>query len=89
MDDNRCSFCDGTGKVTWGEGVEPTDCVSCEGSGYDTEYKDFPTCPYCGYEKTDEYYMVESGEWECPSCEKTCVVEVRTVMEFTTKRREG
>lgn len=52
-------------------------------------YKDEITCPWCGYEDSDswEFEGEYDDEYECPECGKKFILEVRTEITYTSKRR--
>lgn len=51
--------------------------------------KESITCPWCGYEDPDswEFDAEYDGNYECPSCGKTFVLERIIDVTYTSKRR--
>ncbi len=57
----------------------------------DTMLQDFITCPYCGYQDHDSWEWADmkgSSDYECPKCEKVCILDepVMTI-QYTTVRK--
>jgi hypothetical protein len=73
---------------TRANGPDP-DCLSCEGTGFDTDYKDVAVCPWCGAEQsTDDQYEARTYETECDECGKPIEMELEYNPSWTVKRRE-
>jgi hypothetical protein len=56
----------------------------------DTEYTDFITCPYCGYEDRDSWEVdfgnSECTEIQCVNCEKEVSVTRIVNITYTTRK---
>jgi len=56
---------------------------------FDTDWTQFPTCPYCGYEN-DDYGCFEGDgdrvECECPGCEKMYIATMHLDINFSTQK---
>ena len=60
-------------------------------SDYDTDYTDFPVCPYCGTEDQDWWDGLpakrDGSVWEihCFRCAKHYMIEMRVETTFSTR----
>lgn len=46
------------------------------------------TCLYCDYELGDSWEYRDSGEAECPQCEKTFEFERHTTVHYSSRRKD-
>lgn len=53
----------------------------------DTSYTNEVICPYCGHVQSDSWEM-RDGENDCDDCEKTFLLEVIPIVEYTTIKHE-
>jgi DNA-directed RNA polymerase subunit RPC12/RpoP len=53
---------------------------------FDTSYTDQIICPHCGYKFHDSWEYGESGELDCPECEKSLFMEKSVSVYYTTRK---
>lgn len=54
----------------------------------DSAYCPRATCPYCGWEDQDSWELGESGEIDCPKCEKVFWYSTQVSREFFSYKQK-
>lgn len=88
MSAKECTSCK-DGKIEAGLFINDADvgkdCLSCEGTGWDTNYTDEICCPFCGHETSESYELNSNdGETDCSECGKVFLYQRNITVEYTT-----
>ncbi len=51
---------------------------------YDTDYTNYPVCPYCGHEHDDYVYAEGSEDYDCEACGEEFSIEPDVEITYTT-----